>query len=30
MMLASLPAVFSPWWADRMLIRVEEDLLAAA
>jgi hypothetical protein len=30
MMLKSLPAAFSPRWADRILIRVEEDLLAAA
>jgi len=30
MLLASLPAAFSPRWADRMLIRVEEDLLATA
>ena len=30
MMLTSLPAAFSPRWADRILVRVEEDLLAAA
>ena len=30
MMLASLPAAFSPRWAERMLVRVEEDLLATA
>lgn len=28
MMLTSLPAAFSPWWADRVMIRVENDLLA--
>lgn len=28
MILASLPAAFSPQWADRLLVRVEEDLLA--
>lgn len=30
MILASLPASFSRWWADRILRRVERDLLAAA
>ena len=30
MMLVSLPAAFSPRWAERMLVRVEEDLLATA
>lgn len=30
MMLASLPAAFSPRWAERILVRVEEDLLATA
>lgn len=28
MVLASLPAVVSPWWATRVLLRVERDLLA--
>ena len=28
MILVSLPAAFSPQWADRLLVRVEEDLLA--
>lgn len=28
MLLTSLPAIFSPWWADRVMTRVETDLLA--
>ena len=28
MVLASLPAAISPWWANRVLLRVERDLLA--
>jgi phytoene/squalene synthetase len=30
MVLIALPAAVSPWWADRVLLRAERDLLAAA